>query len=90
MILVHLDFAQDGAQMTFSDAGSKMPGMKPSETVTYTAVEVRPQVYLVSWQERDKMTVVHLEDFEKGMIRTHITSPTGDFYQLGGTLTLIR
>jgi hypothetical protein len=63
MILVRLDFAEDGSHMTFSDAGSKMPGMKPSETITYTAVEVRLQVYLVYWQENDKMTVVHLEDF---------------------------
>jgi hypothetical protein len=90
MILVHLDFAQDGSHMTFSDAGSTMPGMKPAETITYTAVEVRPQVFLVSWQEKDKMTVVHLEDFEKGIIRTHITAPTGDFYQFGGTLKQIR
>jgi hypothetical protein len=90
MILVHLDFADDGPHMTFSDAGSNMPGMKPSETITYTAVEVRPQVYLVSWQEQDKMTVVHLEDFERGIIRTHITAPTGEFYQFAGTLKRLR
>jgi hypothetical protein len=90
LILVRLTFGADGKTMTFQDAGSKMPGMKPSESVSYTAVEVRPQVYLVTWQEQDKMTVVHLEDFERGTVRSHITAPSGDFFQLSGTLTKIQ
>jgi hypothetical protein len=90
LIVVDLDFDANGKQMTFRDAGSNMPGMKPFETIDYTAAQVRPQVYLVYWQEQDKMTVVHLEDFEKGVIYTHITAPTGDFYQFQGTLTRVR
>jgi hypothetical protein len=90
LIVVDLDFNSDGKQMTFRDAGSTMPGMKPFETVNYTAIQVRPQVYLVYWQEIDKMTLVHLEDFERGLIHTHITSPAADFYQFSGTLKQVR
>jgi hypothetical protein len=89
LIVVHLEFDADGRAMTFTDAGSKMPGMKPSETVRYTATEIRPLVYLVHWQEQDRMTVTHLEDFERGVVHSRITAPTGDFFALSGTLKKI-
>ncbi len=90
LIRAHLDFDVDGKSMTFTDAGSKMPGMKQSETVLYTAVEIRPQVYLVHWQENDRMTVTHLEDFEIGVVHSRITAPTGELYALSGTLKQLR
>jgi hypothetical protein len=64
--------------------------MKASETITYEAIQIRDQVFAVSWQEMDKMTVVHIEDFEKGIVNTHITAPDGGFFKMQGTLTKIR
>jgi len=92
LIVVRLDFDADGQSMTFTDAGSKMPGMKPSETVRYIATEIRPLVYLVHWQEADKMTVTHLEDFERGVVHSRITATatTGEFFALAGALRRLR
>jgi hypothetical protein len=43
--------------------------------VTITIRPVRDQLFLVTWQEADSTTVVHLEDYKENTIVTHITSP---------------
>jgi hypothetical protein len=49
------------------------------ETVKIAIDPVRDQLFLVTWQESDKTTVVHLEDYKEYRIVTHITSPDGSF-----------
>src|SRR6478752_270084 len=49
-----------------------------SETVDINVEPIRDQLFLVTWQEGDGTTVVHLEDYKNLAIATHITSPTGD------------
>ncbi len=46
-----------------------------SETVTITVEPIRDQLYLVTWQESDKTTVIHLEDYKLNTIITNITNP---------------
>ena len=43
--------------------------------VTITIRPVRDQLFLVTWQEANSTTVVHLEDYKENTIVTHITSP---------------
>jgi len=43
--------------------------------VTITIRPIRDQLFLVTWQEDDSTTVVHLEDYKENTIVTHITSP---------------
>jgi len=57
-----------------------------SETVTIRMMEIRPQVYLVSWKEQKGTTVSQVQDYEHGLLYTNITLPGGDFYNLQGTL----
>lgn len=82
-----LDFLSE-TQMTFTEL--KGPDVGLTETVTITRVEIRPNVFMVYWQEKDKTTVTHMEDFAKGIVYTDITSPGNVFTNLHGTLTLIR
>ncbi|MCX8508485.1 MAG: hypothetical protein ORN49_06350 [Rhodobacteraceae bacterium] len=79
-----LDFTSEN-QMTFT--GLVAPYLGQSETVTYTAVEIRPDVYMVYWKEKDGTAVVHVEDFGKGIVHTNIARPDGNFWNLSGSLT---
>jgi hypothetical protein len=40
---------------------------------------------MVSWQEADKTTVVHVEDFKNGIVHTNVTGPNGIFLRRSGT-----
>jgi len=41
-------------------------------------------------QEKDKTTVVHVRDFEKGIVYTNITRPDNTFVRLKGTLKKVQ
>jgi hypothetical protein len=60
-----------------------------SENVTISVDPVRDLLFLVTWQESDKTTVVHLEDYKENGITTHITGPDGRFSIYKGTMALI-
>ena len=82
-----LKFHSD-TSMTYT--GIKQDGSRGgSETVTIAIDPVRDLLFLVTWQESDKTTVVHLEDYRENRIVTHITGPDGSFQIFQGTMTLI-
>ena len=60
-----------------------------SETVSITVEPIRDHLFLVTWQEEDKTTVVHLEDYRDNTIITNITDPDGTFSKFHGTMSLI-
>lgn len=65
-----------------------------SETVTIAIEPIRDQLFLVTWKEEFGTTVVHLEDYQKDTITTHITSPgddprNPDFSIFHGTMTQV-
>lgn len=60
-----------------------------SETVTIAVEPIRDHLFLVTWQESDKTTVVHLEDYKLHTIITNITDPDGTFSKFHGTMKLI-
>ena len=60
-----------------------------SETVAITVEPIRDGLFLVTWQEFDKTTVVHLEDYKNLAIITNITGPDLRFSKFHGTMTQI-
>src|SRR5258708_40025591 len=48
-----------------------------SETVQIAVTLIRPGLFMISWQEADRTTVVHVEDFENGIVHTNVTEPRG-------------
>jgi hypothetical protein len=60
-----------------------------SETVTIAVQALRDHLFLVTWQEADKTTVVHLEDYKENRITTHITGPDLKFDIFRGTMNQI-
>jgi hypothetical protein len=58
-----LNFDSNGKDMTFTRPDGS------GDTVQYTAVEFRPNVFIVYWTEPKSGThVTHVEDFERGVV----------------------
>jgi hypothetical protein len=55
-----------------------------SETVTIKVEPITDGSFLVTWQESDKTTVVHIEDYNRHTIVTNITNPDLTFDQFHG------
>ncbi|WP_297203313.1 MoaF N-terminal domain-containing protein [uncultured Pluralibacter sp.] len=80
----NLDFTSD-TSMTFTTVGSDA-----TDTVQYTAVEIRPKVYMVYWHEPGNGdNVTHIQDYERGIVYTNIASVDDSFTHLKGTLKII-
>ena len=61
-----------------------------SETVAIAVQPVRDGLFLVTWQESDKTTVVHLEDYKDMKITACITGPNLRFQIFHGIVTPIN
>ena len=83
----HLHFASETV-MTLTIAQGPFKGT--SETVQIAVTPIRPDVFLICWQEADKTTVVHVEDFENGIVYTNITERGGAFICRRGTLKQLQ
>ena len=93
-----VDFQRFRVELYFaSETSMTYTGIAPdgsrggSETVSITVEPIRDMLFLVTWQESDKTTVVHLEDFKCNTIITNITDPDDNrtFSKFHGTMTLI-
>ena len=83
----HLHFETETV-MTLINAD--VPFKEYTETVQIMVIPIRPGVFLTSWQERDKTTVVHVEDYENGLVHTSVTQRNGTLIRLSGTLKQVR
>jgi hypothetical protein len=87
-----VDFQAFRVQLYFaSETSLTYTGVNPdgslggSETVTIKVEGIGDQLFLVTWQESDKTTVVHIEDYRCHTIITNITNPDLSFNQFHGT-----
>jgi molybdenum cofactor biosynthesis MoaF-like protein len=83
----HLHFKSETV-MTLTNAEGSFKGI--SETVQISVTPIRPGVFMISWQEADKTTVVHIEDFENGIVHTNVTEPNKVFIRRSGTLKKLQ
>lgn len=60
-----------------------------TETVKIAVTPIRAGIFAVSWVETDGATVVHVEDFEHGVIHSHATLPDGSFLRMQGPIHFI-
>ncbi|WP_409995231.1 MoaF-related domain-containing protein [Rhizobium leguminosarum] len=91
-----VDFKAFRVELNFHSAMSlTYTGVKPdgspgtSETVAIAVNPIRDLLFLVTWQEADKTTVVHLEDYKSNAVVTHITGPDSSFSIFHGTMRQI-
>ena len=91
-----VDFEAFRVELYFASENSlTYTGIKPdgshggSETVSITIEPIRDHLFLVTWQESDKTTVVHLEDYKEARIVTNITGPDLSFSRFHGTMKFL-
>lgn len=76
------------SDMTFTKL--QEPNKGAVETIHFQHKKLRDNLYMVYWQEQDKTTVVHVEDFEKETVYSNITSPDGYFFNGFSTLKKVK
>ena len=64
----------------------KGPNVGRVQNLSVTIVELRPNLFMVNWQEANKLTVTDLEDYEKGVVYANMTTPNDNFVSMKGTL----
>jgi hypothetical protein len=93
---VRVDFDGTGFMLRFhndktmSFVGTSGKYKDAADTVEYTAVKIRPGLYMVYWIENIQQTrVVHIEDYDNSAVYTNIAAPDGEFSHMRGTLEII-
>jgi hypothetical protein len=80
---VELDFTSETSLTYYNlDKDGNKVG---SETVAIKIEPITNEIFLVTWQETDKTTVVHIENYDRHTIVTNITNPDLSFDQFHGT-----
>ena len=51
-------------------------------------VELRNKLFMVNWQEENKLAVTDIEDYEKGIVYANMTTPNDNFVTVRGTLKI--
>lgn len=77
-------YAADGQTMRYEVTAGPFKGA--TAEVRYQAEALGAGLYALSWQEADKGTVVHVDDFEGGHSRSYYTTAGHDFVRMAGTL----
>lgn len=60
------------------------------QKLTVYIVELRPNLFMVNWQEANKLTVTDIEDYEKGVVYANMTTPSDRFVTAKDTLKEIK
>lgn len=75
-------------EMQFEVLSGPVKGAKGR--ATYQVKQVSDTLYLLTWQEDDGGTVIHLDDFAHGISRSHYTDPQLNFYVMEGRITPVE
>jgi hypothetical protein len=84
---IELDFASETSMTYYNlDQNGQRVGQ---ETVTIAVEPIRDGLFLVTWTESDKTTVVRVEDYRENRIITNITDPAMGLSKFEGDMTKI-
>jgi hypothetical protein len=72
--------------LTFTIIEQSGNSVNISETVETKMVELRPQLFQVTWKEENGKTVTQVQDYENEIVYSNITLPNGQFVNLKGTI----
>ncbi|HDR9028176.1 TPA: adenylate cyclase [Burkholderia vietnamiensis] len=80
-------YDEDGRHMRYAITDGPYAGA--TGEVEYTWQPVAADTYAIAWQEADRATVVHIDDFAAGTSRTFFTAASLDFHRLDGSLRAV-
>lgn len=61
-----------------------------TETVNIKLTELRPNLYMATWKEKNGNTITQVQDFEREIIYSNWTLPNGKFENVKGTIKPIK
>jgi len=61
-----------------------------TETVAIKLTEIRPLLFMATWKELNGNTITQIQDYEKGIVHSNWTTPSGEFKNLTGSLKLAK
>ncbi len=94
--LFEADFGEKAFTLFYENANKliltevKGPEVGRIQKLTVNIVELRSNLFMVNWQEENKLTVTDLEDYEKGVVYANMTTPSDNFVSIKGTLREIK
>jgi hypothetical protein len=77
-------YADDGCNMRYEITDGPYKGAKGE--VKYEWQHLGRGLFAISWQEADRSTVVHIDDFYEGTSHSFFTTAQLEFHRLEGTL----
>jgi hypothetical protein len=94
--LFEADFGEKAFTLFYENASKliltevKGPEVGRIQKLTVNIVELRPNLFMVNWQEENKLTVTDIEDYEKGVVYANMTTANDSFISIKGTLRDIK
>jgi predicted SnoaL-like aldol condensation-catalyzing enzyme len=61
-----------------------------TETVAIEVIPLGNSIFAVSWQESDGATVTNIQDFDRGVVHSLATLPSGQFLRMVGPITVTQ
>ena len=72
--------------LTFTTIEKNGKEVHEVETVITEMTALRPQLYMLTWKEKNGNTITQIQDYENGIIYSNWTRPSGEFIHAKGTL----
>ncbi len=85
--LCYKDEGEGSATLTLTEIRGPKAGNKLLLPVKI--VELRPKLFMVTWQEPNMETVTEIEDYENRFLYANITSPKDKFFTLKAELKTV-
>ena len=85
--LLYEDKGEGDATLTLTEI--RGPNIGNKLLLPVKIVELRPKLFMVTWQEPNMETVTEIEDYENGFLYANITSPKDHFFTLKAELKKI-
>ncbi|UVO49932.1 nuclear transport factor 2 family protein [Sphingomonas sp. SUN019] len=61
-----------------------------TETVDIQVVPLGNSIFAVSWQEKDGATVTNVQNYDRGLVHSFATLPSGEFIRMTGPISVTR
>ncbi len=85
--LLYKDEGEGSATLTLTE--TRGPDAGNVLQLPVKIVELRPKLFMITWQEPNRETVTEIEDYENGFLYANITSPKDKFFTLKAELRML-
>jgi len=77
---------QSESSLTFTIIEKDGSEANITETVAIKMIEIRPQLFMVTWKEANGNSITQVQDYEKGMLYANWTMPCGECINRTGSI----